>query len=79
MTDKTLPDVLKAKDQDRLRAYRDNLDFYSGTQWATQSRKERQLTFNYAKTTIDKVTSYLMSGLDFALEPAAGAKASPAD
>jgi hypothetical protein len=39
-----LPDQLKALDQDRLRAYRDNLSFYQGTQWPSQSRRERHLT-----------------------------------
>lgn len=65
----TLPDELKTRDQSRLRAYRENLDFYQGTQWLTTSRKERQLTFNYVKTGIDKLTSYMMSGMDFAVEP----------
>ena len=64
-----LPDELKVLDQSRLRAYRDNLDFYQGAQWLTTSRKERQLTFNYVKTGIDKLTSYMMSGMDFAVEP----------
>lgn len=65
----TLSDQLKTLDQNRMRAYRDNLAFYEGSQWATPSRKERQLTFNYVKVSLDKLTSYLMSGLDFAIDP----------
>ena len=57
-------------DWDRLRAYRENLDFYNGVQWQGYARRrERRLTFNYAKVFIDKVTSYLMSGLNFVVEP----------
>ena len=75
-TPATLPDQLKTRDQDRLKAYREHLDFYAGTQWLTASRRERQLTFNYAKVAIDKITSYLMSGLDFAVDPAPSQSAS---
>jgi hypothetical protein len=58
-------------DLDRIKAYRENLDFYNGLQWQGHSRmRERRLTFNYAKVFVDKVTSYLMSGLDFAIDPA---------
>jgi len=57
-------------DADRLKAYRENLDFYKGVQWLGPSRRrQRQLTFNYAKVFVDKVTSYLMTGLDFAVDP----------
>lgn len=69
-TNLTLPQQLNRMDSDRLRAYRENLDFYNGSQWQGRSRgRERRLTFNYAKTVVDKVTSYLMSGLSFAIEP----------
>ena len=61
------PQLLQNKDLDRLKRYQDNLDFYSGTQWATSSRRERRLTFNYAKVFIDKATSYLMSGINYEL------------
>jgi len=57
-------------DTDRLTAYRQNLDFYQGKHWQQTSR-HRQLVFNYAKVSIDKVTSYLMQGLTFACYPAA--------
>jgi hypothetical protein len=69
-TNLTLPQQLNRMDSDRLRAYRENLDFYNGSQWQGRSRgRERRLTFNYAKVVVDKVTSYLMSGLSFAIEP----------
>jgi len=66
----TIPRQISRMDGDRLRGYRDNLDFYTGTQWPGRPRqRERRLTFNYARVFIDKVTSYLMSGLSFAVEP----------
>jgi hypothetical protein len=66
----TLPQQLARLDLDRLKSYRENLDFYSGLQWPGQPRpRERRLTFNYARVFVDKVTSYLMSGLDFVIEP----------
>lgn len=65
-TNFTLPQHIVRMDPDRLRAYRENLDFYNGIQWLGHPRhRERRLTFNYAKVFVDKVTSYLMSGLDF--------------
>ena len=66
----TLTQQMARMDWDRLRAYRENLDFYNGLQWQGYARRrERRLTFNYAKVFIDKVTSYLMSGLNFVVEP----------
>jgi len=62
------PSQLARLDTGRLSAYRQNLDFYSGTQWPTTSR-HRQLTFNYAKVAVDKCTSYLIQGLSFACYP----------
>jgi len=59
------PGQLARMDTQRLAAYRSNLDFYQGNHWPTTSR-HRQLVFNYAKVTIDKVTSFLMPGLNFA-------------
>ncbi len=63
------PGQLARTDTTRLTAYRQNLDFYQGKQWPQVSRN-RQLVFNYAKVSIDKVTSYLMQGLTFACYPA---------
>ncbi len=57
-------------DLDRLRAYRENLDFYWGLQWPGVARRgERRLTFNYARVLVEKLASYLVSGLSFTLEP----------
>jgi hypothetical protein len=56
-------------DIDRLRGYRELLDFYYGRQWQGRERwGEKRLTFNYTKVFIDKVTSYLMSGINFAVD-----------
>jgi hypothetical protein len=62
------PSQLARMDSTRLSTYRTNLDFYQGSQWSTTSR-HRQLVFNYAKVSIDKVTSFLMQGLNFACYP----------
>ncbi|MCJ7669052.1 MAG: phage portal protein, partial [Dehalococcoidia bacterium] len=62
------PSQLARMDTQRLVAYRTNLDFYNGSQWQQTSR-HRQLVFNYAKVSIDKVTSFLMPGLGFACYP----------
>ena len=68
-TMETLPQQLARKDVDRLRAYRENLDFYRGHQWEGRARgRERRLTFNYARAFVDKLTSYLMSGMSFVVE-----------
>jgi len=62
------PSQLARMDTRRLANYRANLDFYQGNHWPTTSR-HRQLVFNYAKVSIDKVTSFLMQGLNFACYP----------
>jgi hypothetical protein len=61
------PQLLSQLDRSRLADYKSNLDFYNGEQW-TEKSKNRQLVFNYAKIAIDKVTSYLVEGLNFACE-----------
>ncbi len=64
------PSELARRDVERIRGYKELLDFYHNVQWEGRARwGERRLTFNYAKVVIDKVTSYLMSGMDFAVEP----------
>jgi hypothetical protein len=68
MTDSFNPAKLASLDNNRLAAYKNNLDFYQGAQWTASSRN-RQLVFNYARAAIDKITSYLMSGLNFACYP----------
>jgi hypothetical protein len=66
----SFPQQLGRKDLQRLRAYRENLDFYNGIQWLGNRRRgERRITFNYAKAFVEKVTSYLMGGLNFAVDP----------
>ena len=63
------PTELARRDADRIRGYRKLLDFYHSVQWEGREKwGERRLTFNYAKVVVDKVTSYLMSGIDFAIE-----------
>ncbi len=62
---------LEQLDLERFRRYRQMLDFYNGRQWPGRERRdERRLTFNYARVFIEKVTSYLMGGIGFAVEPA---------
>jgi len=64
------PSELNKHDIDRLRSYRELLDFYQGQHWEGYARwGETRLTFNYAKVIIDKLTSYLMSGINFAVDP----------
>jgi hypothetical protein len=62
------PSSLNRMDTARLAAYKTNLDFYNGSQWE-QTPRHRQLVFNYAKVSIDKLTSFLMQGLDYACHP----------
>jgi len=64
---------LSQLDRSRFADYKSNLDFYNGEQWTDKRdpsrRSGRQLVFNYAKIAIDKVTSYLVEGLNFACDP----------
>ena len=55
---------LNRMDSLRRRDYRENLRFYYGYQWPAPrtNQRRRRLVFNYAKTLIEKVTSYLMMG-----------------
>ena len=65
----SLPAQLTHRDLERLRAYLEAIDFYSGNQWPGRpQRGEKRLAFNYAKVSIDKLTSYLMSGMSFAVD-----------
>lgn len=65
-----LPQQIARMDADRLRAYRENLDFYHGRQWLEpRLRRERRLTFNYARTVIEKTASYTMAGVSSAVDP----------
>ncbi len=71
--DVPLPQRLPTLDSERMRAYRGNLEFYEGRQWTeSQRRRDRRLTFNYARTIIEKTASYTMSGLSSVVDPADG-------
>jgi len=51
---------LAGRDIERLNRYRIYLDFYNGQQWTGRRRAgETRLTFNYARTLIQKSASYL--------------------
>lgn len=64
------PQQLARLDPERFRHYREYLDFYRGAQWqGLARRRERRLTFNYAKVLIEKTTSYLMSEMTYTAEP----------
>jgi len=66
----TLPQQIARTDGPRLRAYAENLAFYQGEQWpGPPRRRQRRLTFNYAKALVDKTASYLMSGVHVAVDP----------
>ena len=69
MNEVSIPTQLTNRDIDRMRGYKEFLDFYHGQHWEGRAiRGEKRLTFNYAKVFIDKVTSYLMSGINFAID-----------
>jgi hypothetical protein len=62
----SLPQQLVRMDSGRLRAYRENLEFYQGRQWnEPQRRRERRLTLNYARTVIEKTAWYALTGVSF--------------
>ena len=67
-----LPDLpnLEQLDRHRLDGYYRYLAFYNGEhwpQWQISRTGHRLLVMNYIRTMIDKLTSYLMSGMTFAL------------
>ncbi|MCH7999218.1 MAG: phage portal protein [Chloroflexi bacterium] len=70
--DVPLPQQLARLDASRLRAYRENLDFYHGQQWLEPRRRERRITFNYAKTIVEKTASYVISGFSSLVDPVDG-------
>ena len=61
---------IMALDRQRLRDYQANIDFYAGRQWPMQRRnaRQRRLTFNYARTLVDKTASFLLSGVSFSVD-----------
>ncbi|MDD5191122.1 MAG: phage portal protein, partial [Dehalococcoidales bacterium] len=65
------PAELNRRDTERTRHYRELLEIYQGAQWQSRERSgEKHLTFNYARVVIDKLASYLMSGVKLVVEPA---------
>ena len=70
MREEFKPGDLNRRDNDRMRRYRELLDFYQGIQWPGRERAgEKHLTFNYARVVVDKIASYLMSGVKFVVDP----------
>lgn len=52
--------MTSTEDRERLRRYREYLEFYSGKQWQGAARGgERRITFNYARAFVHKCASYL--------------------
>jgi len=69
MNEGFIPTQLAHHNTDRLKRYKELLDFYYGRHWEGYAKRgEKRLTFNYAKVVIDKATSYLMSGINFAVD-----------
>lgn len=67
----TLVSQLGRTDVERMKGYKSLLDFYYGRQWDGKGRRnERRLTFNYARVFIEKITSFLMAGVNFTVDPA---------
>jgi hypothetical protein len=70
MTNEIVLSQLARLDMERIKSYRELLDFYYGRQWEGRERRgERRLTFNYAKVFVEKITSYLMSDISFTVDP----------
>ena len=64
------PAELARRDPERIAGYRQLLDYYRGRHWEGRERRgEKRLTLNYAKVFVDKVASYLMSGVTVAVDP----------
>ena len=70
MANEAITTQLIRLDQDRMKGYKELLDFYNGRQWeGREKRGERRLIFNYARVFVEKITSYLMAGISFAVDP----------
>jgi hypothetical protein len=68
--DNTVIAQLARTDLARIKGYQELLDFYNGRQWEGRERRgERRLIFNYARVFVEKITSYLMGGINFNIEP----------
>ena len=74
------PGQLQNMDSTRFKRYREMLSFYQGNQWQGKAnRKEKRLTFNYARVIVDKLTSYLMNGLSVQVVAPPGREREEAD
>lgn len=61
-TGASIPRAIEGRDLDRLRRYRDYLEYYDGRRGAPPAgRRERALSFNYARAIVEKSASYLVS------------------
>jgi hypothetical protein len=59
---------LRARDGERLRRYRELLDFYEGRHFAAPRRGRTNLVVNYARAVVDKGVSYLFGrGVHFSV------------
>ncbi len=70
MANEAISAQLNRVDPERFKGYKKLLDFYNGVQWEGRERRgERRLIFNYARVFVEKITSYLMAGISFAVDP----------
>ncbi len=61
-TETSLPRTIDRMDADRLRRYREYLDYHEGRRGAPPARpRERSLMFNYARAIVEKGVSYLVT------------------
>lgn len=69
MNETRITQQIENLDRERIRRYQELLDFYQGKHWPGREKwGEKRLTFNYARIFVDKMTSYLMSGIGFTVE-----------
>jgi hypothetical protein len=71
-----LPRLLANRDADRLRRYREYLDYHEGRRPLARRPRERALSFAYARALVEKGAAYLMTDHRPVVEPA---DAPPAD
>ena len=78
-SEQPLPALLAERDLDRLRRYREYLQYYEGTRGAPPRQgRERALSFNYARAIVEKGASYLVTDHHPAVTPTEGAGAARA-
>lgn len=70
--DAPLPQQLQNRDTERLKKYRDHLDFYNGLQDDPRHRRRRlnRKVYNYVQTVVDKTASYVLTGFLVSIVPA---------